>query len=214
LPNRTSAGARKRLTASDRRELIARAATELFGRRGYNGASVEEIARNAGVTPPVVYDHFASKHHLFSELVEHHYAALRAIWSEYMGLDLSLEERISTAIDAWFAYIEEHPFVAGLLFREPPNDPAARTTHRAIRGRSRRKVLPLVGEEAAAHDLPFADLDAELTWETMRAVLQGLALWWNEHLEVPRARIVSAAMDALWLGFERVLNGERWKNPH
>jgi hypothetical protein len=50
----------------------------------------------------------------------------------------------------------------------------------------------------------------EMAWEVFRAVLQGLALWWNEHPHVPRAQVVATAMNALWVGFERVGRGERW----
>ena len=68
---------RKRMTAAARREVIARAATEVFAERGYQGASVEEIARRSGVTPPVVYDHFDSKQDLYRCLLERHFADLR-----------------------------------------------------------------------------------------------------------------------------------------
>ena len=61
---------RRRLSAAARRELIERAATEVFAERGYAGASIDEIARRSGVTPPVVYDHFASKLALFTRLLE------------------------------------------------------------------------------------------------------------------------------------------------
>jgi AcrR family transcriptional regulator len=49
-----STGKRKRLAASERREVIEQAATELFAERGYRGASIDEIARRAGVSAPVL----------------------------------------------------------------------------------------------------------------------------------------------------------------
>jgi AcrR family transcriptional regulator len=67
---------RKRLTAAARREVIAAAATELFAERGYQRASIEEIARRSGVTPPVVYDHFASKRDLYRDLLERHFVGM------------------------------------------------------------------------------------------------------------------------------------------
>lgn len=44
----------------------------------------------------------------------------------------------------------------------------------------------------------------------MRGVLQGLAMWWYEHPEVPRERVVATAMNALWVGWERTQAGEAW----
>jgi AcrR family transcriptional regulator len=55
---------RKRMPAAERREVIVSTATEVFSERGYDGASIDEIARRSGVSAPVVYDHFASKQDL------------------------------------------------------------------------------------------------------------------------------------------------------
>jgi hypothetical protein len=49
-----------------------------------------------------------------------------------------------------------------------------------------------------------------MTWVAMRGVLQGLAIWWYDHPDVPRERIVATAMNALWVGFERAQDGEGW----
>ncbi|MDA2946158.1 MAG: TetR/AcrR family transcriptional regulator [Actinomycetota bacterium] len=59
-----------RLTAAARREQILDVALEIFGRSGYHGASMNEIAEAAGVTKPVLYQHFDSKSDLFSALLD------------------------------------------------------------------------------------------------------------------------------------------------
>ncbi len=46
--------------------------------------------------------------------------------------------------------------------------------------------------------------------EVMRAGLTGLAIWWGEHPHVPRERIVATAVNAIWIGFERVRRGEAY----
>jgi hypothetical protein len=46
--------------------------------------------------------------------------------------------------------------------------------------------------------------------ELMRAGLAGLAIWWNDHPEVPREQIVATAINVLWIGLERVRRGEAW----
>ena len=48
-----------------------------------------------------------------------------------------------------------------------------------------------------------------MAWAVLRAVLQGLALWWHAHPQVPRARVVATAMNSVWFGFDRVGRGER-----
>ncbi|MEY2975234.1 MAG: hypothetical protein RIR49_1654 [Actinomycetota bacterium] len=59
-----------RLPASARREQILDIALEVFGARGYHGASMNEIAEAAGVTKPVLYQHFDSKNELFAALID------------------------------------------------------------------------------------------------------------------------------------------------
>jgi hypothetical protein len=46
--------------------------------------------------------------------------------------------------------------------------------------------------------------------EVIRAGLTGLAIWWSDHPHVPREQIVTTAVNAVWIGFERVSRGEGW----
>lgn len=195
--------------------MIKATATELFAERGYRGASVEEIARRSGVTPPVVYDHFASKLDLYRQLLEGHFAQLRSIWARDFPGDGSSAERTARSIDAWFSYVEDHPAAARMLFREPSGAPEAEAVHAEVASASRAKVMQLFAAEPGAGELTFslAAEGMEMTWVVLRGVLQGLALWWVEHPEVPRERVVATAMNSLWIGFERAAAGEGWAAP-
>jgi AcrR family transcriptional regulator len=59
-----------RLSADARREQILDVAIEVFGRAGYYGASMNDIAEAAGVTKPVLYQHFDSKGDLYGALLD------------------------------------------------------------------------------------------------------------------------------------------------
>jgi AcrR family transcriptional regulator len=203
---------RRRLTAQARRELIEQAASELFAERGYGATSIDEIAKRSGVTAPVVYDHFASKQELHRRLLERHYAELRLLWREQLGGGDPPAQRIARAIDAWFAYVETHPYAWRMLFRETTGEPGVRAIHEEVIEQSRAAMMPLFLRERGIEQSASGDADAlDMAWEVMRAVLQGLALWWYEHQQVPRAQVVATAMNALWIGFERVLAGEAWQ---
>lgn len=206
---------RKRLSAIQRREVIEATATELFAERGYRGASIEEIAKRSGVTPPVVYDHFASKLDLYRQLLEGHFAQLRSIWARDFPGGGSSAERTARSIDAWFSYVEDHPAAARMLFREPSGAPEAEAVHAEVAAASRARVMELFAAEPGAGELTFslAAEGMEMTWVVLRGVLQGLALWWVEHPEVPRERVVATAMNSLWIGFERAAAGEGWEAP-
>jgi AcrR family transcriptional regulator len=198
---------RRRLSAAQRRAVIEDAAAALFAERGYRGTSIDAIVRAAAVTPPVFYDHFPSKEALHRHLLEHHYAQLRAVWARTLPGDEPAGERIARAFDAWFAYVQEHPDAARMLFRGVTGDPGRDEMHAEIAASSRAAMLHLLAGERPAPDGPG---ELEAAWEVFRGALQALALWWLEHPAIPRGRIVAAAMDALWLGLERVRAGERF----
>jgi AcrR family transcriptional regulator len=208
LSNRTG---RKRLSAAERREVIELAATEVFAERGYHGASMDEIARRSGISAPVLYDHFDSKKELHRALLERHYADLREVWRANLPGDEPADVRIARSIDAWFAYVESHHYAWRMLFADTTGDPEVEAVRREVAGESRAAVRPMLADEPGSENIAGADDESiDLSWEVMRAVLQGLALWWYEHQHVPREKIVQAAMNAIWIGFERVSNGETW----
>ncbi len=204
-------GPRRRLTAAARREVILGAAAVLFAERGYRGSSIEEIARGSGVTPPVVYEHFDSKRDLYRELLERHFAELREVWREHFVGEDPPAERVARSFDAWFAYVEVHPFAGRVLFRYS-TDPEIAAIHAEVAARSREAILPLFAAEPGAGNVA-GSIDGEgieMVWVVLRGVLQGLAVWWSEHPQVPRERIVATAMNSLWIGFERAQTGEAW----
>lgn len=191
--------------------MILAAAAALFAERGYRGAAVDAIAERSGVTPPVIYEHFGSKRELYRELLERHYTELRQIWDENFAAEGPAAERVARSLDAWFAYVEAHPFAGRVLFR-PGMDPEIDAVQAAVAESSRRAVMPLFAAEPGSENLGGAPADQgmEMAWVVLRGVLQGLAVWWSDHPEVPRERVVATAMNALWLGLERVQAGEGW----
>lgn len=203
---------RKRLSAAERRRTIEDAATGLFAERGYQGASIDEIARRSGVTPPVVYDHFASKRDLYRRLLERHFAELRQVWREHFVGEDPPEERVARSFDAWFAYIEAHPFAGRMLFRDTTGDPQIEAMHQEVAANSRAAIMALFASEPGTEEVigPEVEEGLEMAWVVMRGVLQGLAMWWYEHPDVPRERVVATAMNALWIGWERTQAGDAW----
>jgi AcrR family transcriptional regulator len=202
---------RKRLTAAERREVIESSATEVFAERGYHGAGMDEIARRSGVTPPVVYDHFDSKLDLHRRLLERTRDELLAMWADQLAGDDPAEVRVPRALDAWARYVEAHPYAARMFFQETTGDPEARAIHARVQAQGRAALAALLGGEPGAGNIGGADREGlEMAAEVIRAGLTGLAIWWIDHPEVPRERIVETAINAVWIGFERVRAGERW----
>lgn len=203
-----------RLTAAARREVIERAATEVFAAHGYARASMEEIARRSDVSAPVLYDHFASKLELHGRLIERHLGEMREVWGEHLARAGSPEHRIHKAVDAWFGYVESHPFAWRMVFADTSGEPDVQAMHREIQAQSRRALIPLLAEIEGAEAVAGApdEESLEMAVELLRSAIAGLALWWYDHRDIPRERVVAAVMNALWLGFERTGRGERWRD--
>ena len=207
--------ARRRVSAAARREIIERAAADVFAEHGYHGASIDEIARRSGVTAPVVYDHFDSKIDLHRRLLERTRDELLEMWTTSLSGDESQEERIPRALDAWARYIELHPYVPRMFFVETTGDPEVEAIHRQVRDQAGAALGSILGREPGAADIAGSD-DAQslqMAAEVTRAGLAGLAIWWADHPEVPRERIVTTAVNSIWIGLERVSRGEAWKPP-
>jgi AcrR family transcriptional regulator len=192
--------------------VIERAATEVFAERGYQAATIGEIARRAGVSAPIVYDHFESKADLHARLLERHLGEMRDVWASHLIGDAPAEQRIAEALDAWFGYVESHPYAWRMIFRDTSGEPAVQAAHREIQAQSSRGLLPLLQALPGGADIGGgSEAAGAMVIELLRSAIAGLALWWYEHREVPRSDVVAATMNALWIGFGRLGDGERWR---
>ena len=203
---------RKRLSAHARRELIEQAALELFAERGYHGAGMDEIARRAGITPPVIYDHFASKLALHRRLLERTRDELIAMWTEELSGEQPAAERIPRALDAWARYVHAHPYAPRMFFVETTGEPEIQALHREVQAQARAGLGAILGRQPGAGGIAGAadPVSLEMAAEVIRSGLTGLAIWWADHPDVPRERIVTTAINAVWIGLERASRGEGW----
>src|SRR5215216_319872 len=99
-----------KLPWGERRDVIVEAASRLFAIRGYANTSVADVAARAGVTKPIVYRHFGSKKDLHLALLSLHRDELLGTLAAAMQAPGTLAERVPRAVDAWFTYVEDHPF--------------------------------------------------------------------------------------------------------
>jgi AcrR family transcriptional regulator len=203
--------AKSRMPGAKRRELIVEAALEEFAELGYEAASVGRIAAAAGVSRTVLYDHFASKHELFGQLLRSQYAALLAFLSEPIASDAPVRERMQATYDAFFRFVEERPAGWRLLFpSRPPLDPEVDAEYRRIRHESNTVLGALLAPDARRAGVdPDSEVGRIIFTITLDA-LHGVARWWNSHPEVPRSELVRGTTAALWTGMGAADRGEPW----
>jgi AcrR family transcriptional regulator len=189
-----------RLPSHERRRLIVEAASRLFATRGYASTSLDEVAAEAGVTKPIVYRHFSSKKDLHLSLLAQHRDELLATLAEAMRAPGPLSERVPKAAEAWFGYVEAHPYAGAMLFRDTTGDAYVRRFYDEMQATARAAVAALIEAE------PGFDVPAELVEpmaELTRAALAGLAIWWTANPSLSREAVVRVAVDGVWLGLER-----------
>jgi len=76
-----------RLSADERRQAVLETACHMFCRSSYRGATTAEIAREVGVSEPILYRHFASKRDLYLACLEEAWQHVRAMWDEALAAE-------------------------------------------------------------------------------------------------------------------------------
>jgi AcrR family transcriptional regulator len=192
---------RRRLKAPERREGILRAAELAFAARGYHSTSMDDIAAAAGVTKPVLYDHFASKHDLYVRLTEGIRDELTSLGAAAMAADAPAEQRVRSGIEAFFRFVEQRPSAARVLLFTPVGEPELVDAARQVQaGATAALSALLVAEGNLLSGAPDRERLIELQTEFMKQGLHGLAEWWSQHPETPREVLVDAAMGLVWSG--------------
>jgi AcrR family transcriptional regulator len=192
---------RRRMPAPLRREGILAAAEEVFARRGYHGAALDDIAQTAGISKALIYEHFASKRELHASLVNAHVEEIFQRLQASAGVDRPGEERLRGGIDAFLSFVEEHREAWRALFRDAA-DPEVGDVIERVQAQATAVIAALI---AADPDAPRESEQAiEMHAALLSGAVQSLANWWHDHQDVPRARLVDRTMDFCWVGIDRL----------
>jgi AcrR family transcriptional regulator len=208
---------RKRLSGEERRAAILESALAVFADRGYQASSIEDIAREGGISKALIYEHFSSKQQLYAELLEQHAGEL------FERLAAAMDEagdtgaaRLATGLDAFYRFVEEHRVAWRMLFREA-SDPEMVAVLERIVAQVTSVVAALIAQDPGARSSDVDEAEREEGIEMIAHMLvgsvQSLSNWWADHQDVPRERILEMTMDYAWLGLERLSEGERWVPP-
>ncbi|MBB4137599.1 TetR/AcrR family transcriptional regulator [Gordonia humi] len=113
-----------RLPRSARRRQLLDAASEIFVERGYHSAGMDEIAIHAGVSKPVLYQHFPSKLDLYIAVVDSHGEKLVSDVTRALQATTDNRQRVQAAVQAFFDFIDEDNSGYRLIFASDAMDPA------------------------------------------------------------------------------------------
>jgi AcrR family transcriptional regulator len=122
-----TAGRPTRLPRSARRKQLLAAAQQIFVAHGYHAAAMDEIAERAGVSKPVLYQHFPGKLELYLALLDTHCDAIIAKVRTAMLATPDNKERVTGAVEAYFDFVDHESEAFRLVFESDlRNDPQVR----------------------------------------------------------------------------------------
>ncbi|MEX2447334.1 MAG: TetR/AcrR family transcriptional regulator [Solirubrobacterales bacterium] len=163
--------------AQTRRRLID-AGAEVFSRRGYRGAVLDEIAEQAGYTIGAIYSNFSTKHELFLAVLEDHVGgrieevarALEQASTSDAAIELSAADTVRHLRDdpTWLPLFIEY-------WSEAMREPAVRERFAEYQLETRRRLTELIGDWARKNDRQLP-LDPDDVAVIIKALTNGIAL--------------------------------------
>lgn len=105
-----------RLPAEQRRQQILDVAVDVFADKGYHAASMNDVAEAAGVTKPVLYQHFPSKREMFVEILSDTGDRLRETISRATAKARGPREQFEDGFRAYFTFASENTSAFTVLF--------------------------------------------------------------------------------------------------
>jgi len=194
----TTAGVR--LPAAERRAQLLAMACRLFARDGYRGASMEAIAEAAGVTKPVLYQHFSSKHALCNDLLGSELARLEGALDEALAQAGDNAERLRRGFGAYLDFVDARSDAFRVLFTEALGvDDAFQRRVARFRQWVAGRVATIIRAETG---LP--ESRAEALAAAIVGMAEGAATWWlSGDRPLPAAELADELAALAWKGFAR-----------
>ena len=168
---------------------------ELFAERGFAKASMEELARRAGVTKPVIYELFGSKEGLFEACLEGLAMRLAESIAQAARSEGDSEGRLRAGGLAFLRFAADNRVAYELLYEGRFSDAAVR-----VRRRQAALILELM-REIAADDVDPREL--EVAANAVNSAYEGVAHWMWDHPEMDVEELADWTVELLLPGLRR-----------
>jgi AcrR family transcriptional regulator len=189
-----------RLPAARRREQLLEVALQVFGELGFHPASMNDVAEAAGVTKPVLYQHFRSKRELYKQVLSDVGDQLLAAIAKATAAAESPHEQVELGFVAYFRFVES-------------NEAAFRVLFGGGTRRDEEFAAQVAVVEGAIADAIAALIDVEeLSGDQRRQIAHGLVglaegasrLWVAEGAKEPAEDVARLMADLAWRGLRAI----------
>ena len=199
-PSSTRRTRRVRMTGKERREQLLDIGRILFADKGFEGTSVEEIAARAGVSKPVVYEHFGGKEGLYAVVVDREMRQLLDLVTGALTAGHP-RELLEQAAFALLDYIETYTDGFRILVRDSPVAQSTGTFASLISDIA-TQVEDILGLEFKARG--FDPKLAPLYAQALVGMVALTGQWWLDVRKPKKAEVAAHLVNLAWHGLENL----------
>jgi AcrR family transcriptional regulator len=186
-----------RLPRHERRRQLLDAALEVFVSQGYHAAAMDEIAERAGVSKPVLYQHFPGKLELYLALLDESVDTLVETVRDALRTNADPKQRVAATFGAYFEYVGGQGQAYRLIFESDlSNEPAVRDRLDLVQRQCAEMVSRTVKQDAG-----ISDDEAHLLSVGMVGMAQVTARYWlSARDHIPREAAEQLVARLAWRG--------------
>lgn len=191
-----------RLPAAERREQLLHSAISVFAEHGFHAASMNDVAERAGVTKPVLYQHFSSKRELFSEILVEIGKQLLTRIEKATAEASGPRQQIENGFHAYFTFVASETEAFRVLFgagarRDPEFAEYSRQTESTI-AHAIADLIVVNGEKAE---------QADILAHGIVGMTESASRYWLANNREPNVEVVAEKLSQLvWSGLRMVRN--------
>ena len=188
---------RSRMTGPQRRSQLIEVGRTLFAIRGLDGTTIEEIAAAAGVSKPVIYEHFGSKEGLYTQVVEFEFRILLASINDALTDEAKPRVLVERAALALLTYIEERTDGFRILMRDaPPSQPEGAFS--TLLSHVTARVEHILSDEFARRG--FSAADGAMYAQMLVGMVAMTGQWWQDARQPDKRAVAAHLVNLAWNG--------------
>jgi AcrR family transcriptional regulator len=170
-------------------------------------ATMEQLAKSAGVTKPILYRHFGDRDGLITALAGRYSVGVLASVQEPLQAQMSPRAILDTTIEAYVRYVEQNPYLYGFLRQQSAPRKGDSSPISSLVDVIAKQIANTAGEQLASRGL---DSGAALPWAYgIVGLVHQATDWWLEDGTMSRQRFVGYITDLLWAGVTGADRGAR-----
>ena len=190
---------RTRMSAAQRRQQLVEVWRRTFAEYGYDATTVEEIAAVAGVSKPVIYEHFGGKEGLYAVVCDRELAYLGAEITEALQGDGS-RRRLERAAMALLRYVEERTDGFRILVRE--SSTPGSSSYSTLLNDATTNVTYILEEEFVARG--FDPGTTAIYAQALVGMVSGTAQWWLDVRTPPKEEVAAHIVNLCYAGLSQL----------